>query len=287
MSVHGTYTTRTAALNARRASARPGGSAPSWLSVLTLVLLLAILGVGGTLAWVRLTGGARDSAAVRRIVTAERAYWQNASPQAATATDGKKKRKKPGVKPAPSTAALNEGVVPILQLQGKYTMASLKEDNQRLNDKLATFAPADVYITIDTANNHLYLKNGQKMLLDALCSTGSYTQLTAADGRKWFFHTPRGQFKVQRKIKNPVWVKPDWGFVEEGKPIPGAKHESRFEPYVMGDYALAFGNGYYIHGTLYRRLIGESVTHGCVRLGDEELETVFNTAPVGTPIFIY
>jgi len=55
----------------------------------------------------------------------------------------------------------------------------------------------------------------------------------------------------------------------------------------MGDYAMGFGNGYYIHGTLYRRLLGQSVTHGCVRLGDQELEQVYNTAPIGTPIFIY
>ena len=51
--------------------------------------------------------------------------------------------------------------------------------------------------------------------------------------------------------------------------------------------ALSFGNGYYIHGTLYRRLLGQRVTHGCVRLGDNELEQVYRTAPTGTPIFIY
>lgn len=287
MSVQGTYTTRTAALDARRQSARPGGAGVSWLSIFSLLLFLLVLGAGGTLAWVKLAGGQKDAAAVKRIVSAERAYWKAANPEPTAAADGKKKKKKATAKPAQNNNVLNEGIVPVLQMQGKYTLSSLKEDNQRLNDKLSTFAPAGAYIIVDTANNHLYLKEGQKVLLDALCSTGSYTELAAADGRKWFFHTPRGQFKVQRKIKNPVWVKPDWGFVEEGEPIPGARHESRFEPYVMGDYALAFGNGYYIHGTLYRRLLGQSVTHGCVRLGDQELETVFNTAPVGTPIFIY
>ena len=39
---------------------------------------------------------------------------------------------------------------------------------------------------------------------------------------------------------------------------------------MMGDYALGIGSGYFIHGTLYKRLLGRNVSHGCVRLGDED-----------------
>ena len=40
----------------------------------------------------------------------------------------------------------------------------------------------------------------------------------------------------------------------------------RVEQGVLGEYALGFGKGYFIHGTLYTRLLGKNVTHGCIRL---------------------
>jgi len=61
----------------------------------------------------------------------------------------------------------------------------------------------------------------------------------------------------------PSWVKPDWAFIEEGEDIP-KNYYDRIEEGVLGDYALEIGNGYFIHGTLYTRLLGKSVTHGCI-----------------------
>jgi len=56
---------------------------------------------------------------------------------------------------------------------------------------------------------------------------------------------------------------------------------------VLGDYALSLGDGYLIHGTLYQRYLGLPVTHGCVRLGDKELEIVYQALKVGSKVFIY
>ena len=83
-----------------------------------------------------------------------------------------------------------------------------------------------------------------------------------------------------------MWRKPDWAFIEEGKQPP-ENPAARLEEGVLGDYALAFGNGYFIHGTLYTRLIGKNVTHGCIRLGDRDLETLFKRVRLGTPVFIF
>jgi lipoprotein-anchoring transpeptidase ErfK/SrfK len=55
----------------------------------------------------------------------------------------------------------------------------------------------------------------------------------------------------------------------------------------LGDYALGFGDGFFIHGTLYSRLLGRNVTHGCVRVGDKDLKDVFQVVPMGTKIYIY
>ena len=100
------------------------------------------------------------------------------------------------------------------------------------------------------------------------------------------FETPRGVHRVQGKARDPVWKKPDWAFVEEGLPIPRDPRE-RFDPASLGDYALYLGDGYLIHGTLYQRLLGRSVTHGCVRLGDDDLEAVYRAAGIGTRVYIW
>jgi L,D-transpeptidase YbiS len=140
---------------------------------------------------------------------------------------------------------------------------------------------------IDTANNRLFVRERDRLMLEAVCSTGSGIRLReGASGRAWEFETPRGSFRVRHKIRAPLWVKPDWAFVEEGKPIPDRRSD-RFEAGVLGDYALDLGDGYLIHGTLYERLLGRSVTHGCVRLGDQDLERVFEVARVGTPVFVF
>jgi lipoprotein-anchoring transpeptidase ErfK/SrfK len=120
-----------------------------------------------------------------------------------------------------------------------------------------------------------------------VCSAGSGMVLREEQGsRVWVFDTPRGVFHVLSKIENPVWKKPDWAFVEEGEPIP-ADPADRIEYGMLGEYALYFGNGFMIHGTLYERLLGRSVTHGCIRLGRDDLRTLYRNAPVGTPIYIF
>jgi L,D-transpeptidase YbiS len=55
----------------------------------------------------------------------------------------------------------------------------------------------------------------------------------------------------------------------------------------LGDYALYIGDGFIIHGTLFKSLLGRRVTHGCIRLGDEDLEFVYKHAPIGTRVYLY
>jgi L,D-transpeptidase YbiS len=111
--------------------------------------------------------------------------------------------------------------------------------------------------------------------------------LEGNDGKKWFFKTPKGQFRILNKVKDPVWIKPDWAFVEDGLPIPPRNHPDRYEYGTLGDYALSLGQGYLIHGTLYQRFLGLPVTHGCIRLGDKDLETVYKNLDIGSRVYIY
>jgi L,D-transpeptidase YbiS len=109
---------------------------------------------------------------------------------------------------------------------------------------------------------------------------------TGGKNRQWVFDTPRGRFEVLTLLRNPVWAKPDWAFVEDGQPIP-RNPADRLESGTLGEYALYFGNGFMIHGTLYERLLGRAVSHGCIRVGRDDLRKVWANARIGMHIYIY
>jgi L,D-transpeptidase ErfK/SrfK len=167
-------------------------------------------------------------------------------------------------------------------------LGALRARHAALKRQLQQQAPAGPYIIVDTARNRLYVKQRDLVLLNALASTGSGTILDnpGRPGARWVFDTPRGEYTIQSRLTNPVWVKPDWAFLEEGIDIPKDPAE-RIEAGILGEYALGFGKGYFIHGTLYKRLLGKNVTHGCIRLSDEDLKAVYRLTTLGTQVMIF
>jgi L,D-transpeptidase YbiS len=170
---------------------------------------------------------------------------------------------------------------------GKMSLNALKARNSALRQRLKSLTPDEIYIVIDTGRNMLYLKRGDRTIRETVISAGSGSILKDPAGkRQWIFDTPRGEYHVKTKYIAPAWTKPDWAFLEEGEAIPKDPRK-RVEEGVLGDYAIGFGNGYFIHGTLYTRLLGRNVTHGCIRVGDRDLKTVYSAAGVGTRIYIF
>jgi lipoprotein-anchoring transpeptidase ErfK/SrfK len=171
---------------------------------------------------------------------------------------------------------------------GTIDQASLESDISKLQAKLDKLTPTDAYIIINTSENHFYLYQGKQQIRNGLCSTGKHERLVSEERQKeYVFYTPQGVKTVKGKQKNPVWAKPNWAFIEDGMPIPPPGDPSRFESGTLGAYKLTLGDGYMIHGTIYKRFIGQSVTHGCVRLLDEDLEAVYNTLQIGSKVYIY
>jgi len=56
---------------------------------------------------------------------------------------------------------------------------------------------------------------------------------------------------------------------------------------VLGTRRLELGDGYGIHGTDHPESIGQSVSHGRVRLRNEDIERLYPMVAVGTPVYIY
>jgi lipoprotein-anchoring transpeptidase ErfK/SrfK len=169
----------------------------------------------------------------------------------------------------------------------EQSLRVLQAKNRQLAERLKSYSPYGSYILVDTAENRLYLKQGTKVLREAVVSCGSGEILEEPGGkRKWLFDTPRGEFSVQSKLVDPTWIKPDWAFIEEGEKVP-KNFNDRIDQDSLGDFALGFGNSYFIHGTLYTRLLGRNVTHGCIRVGDDDLKAIFQKAVLGTKIYIF
>ncbi|HKR62853.1 MAG TPA: L,D-transpeptidase [Thermoanaerobaculia bacterium] len=141
-------------------------------------------------------------------------------------------------------------------------------------------------ITIDVSTNQAYLFRDGQLVRKSSAATGSDKVLRK--GRSvWWFRTPRGKHQVVRKIKDPVWNKPDWAFVEEGKPIPPPDSPLREERGTMGKYALDLGERVMIHGTNDPKSIGRRVSHGCIRLPNDMLTLLWNQVEVGTEVYIF
>jgi hypothetical protein len=55
----------------------------------------------------------------------------------------------------------------------------------------------------------------------------------------------------------------------------------------LGRYRLDLGEGYLIHGTPHTESVGEPSSHGCMRLGDEDIAWLYEHVPVGTTVYTY
>lgn len=166
-------------------------------------------------------------------------------------------------------------------------LKKIQQETENSERKMKRLLPGRDYLIINTIENKIFLYSRDKLIHEGVCSTGSYILLKAGADQQWIFQTPKGMFSIKGKITSPVWKKPDWAFIEEGLPVPSANSHLRFEAGVLGDYALSLGDGYLIHGTLYQRFLGLPVTHGCVRLGDEDLEKVYRAMHIGSKVYIF
>lgn len=168
----------------------------------------------------------------------------------------------------------------------KKQLSLMSKNIQQLSKKYNTYTSGQSYIVINTTDNRFFLYKNKKLIREGLCSSGA-NKILQTEKKNYLFKTPKGKFSITGKRKNPYWHRSDWDFIEQGIPVPPKDDPSRWEEGVLGDYALDLVDGYMIHGTIWKRLMGMPVTHGCVRLGDEDLEIVYNTLNIGSKVYIF
>jgi hypothetical protein len=77
--------------------------------------------------------------------------------------------------------------------------------------------------------------------------------------------TPRGTYRINSVIWNPWWHPPKSKWARGEKPTPPGPNNP------MGRVKINFAPLYYIHGTLYEDRLGAPASHGCIRMGKEDL----------------
>ncbi len=166
------------------------------------------------------------------------------------------------------------------------------------------------YLIIDTNQNRFHLRRGGLLVRSGYCGTGKgWTENDS--GLVWNFSTPRGIRYVVKKGENPYWYRPDWYWLEQDlrPPRPGEDvlipdslswdeqivfyNDSltstervwvRAVPGALGNFKVDLGGGILLHYGVGR---GRNVSHGCIRLGNSDLEAIYRALPVGAPVLIY
>lgn len=141
-------------------------------------------------------------------------------------------------------------------------------------------------VLVSLKEHRLYVVEGDRVIWSAQVGTGTGARLAGGDGT-WEFSTPRGRFQVMFKEENPVWILPDWVFVERGEPTPPPGSPERRVEGALGDAALYLGGEIAIHGTDQPELLGQDVSHGCIRISNEDVRRLYQELEVGTPVVIY
>jgi hypothetical protein len=95
------------------------------------------------------------------------------------------------------------------------TVLALSHQIASANQEIVDLRDSEQTIVVSTAENKVYVRRNGETVFEAVCSTGKGDVMI--DGRKWSFSTPIGKFKILSKEENPVWVPPDWHYLEEAK----------------------------------------------------------------------
>lgn len=141
-------------------------------------------------------------------------------------------------------------------------------------------------VRISLEDHRLYVVEGERVVWSARIGTGTGARLEGA-GQAWDFSTPPGRYRVQLKERDPVWILPDWHFVERGEPVPPADSPRRRAEGELGAAALYLGHEIAIHGTDRPDLLGDDVSHGCIRMSNEDVLRLYEELEVGAPVIIH
>jgi lipoprotein-anchoring transpeptidase ErfK/SrfK len=138
-------------------------------------------------------------------------------------------------------------------------------------------APKEPYLLLKLGERRLYVMD------DPSAPPAGYP---VAIGRpQW--PTPTGKFQINQMIENPDFVVFDFSNPERskdrGRIAPGINN-----PLGLRWIGFAYDHGWAIgfHGTQKTEVLGQAVSHGCVRMSNPDVVNVFPRVKLGTPVIV-
>ncbi len=152
---------------------------------------------------------------------------------------------------------------------------AVRADLRRIQPKVSTKRLAEKYPVILTVERSRYRIN----LFRKLKKVKTYPIAVGQAG----LETPAGRYKITNKAVNPSWSVPNspWAGSLAGTVVPGGIPSNPLKARWLGIY-----DGVGVHGTDARYSIGSNASHGCIRMLVEDVVTLYDQVPVGTPIYI-
>ena len=143
---------------------------------------------------------------------------------------------------------------------------------------------------LDASSTYLLLRLAERRLYLVRYDDRSETPFTemesfpVAIGRKGY-ETPTGVFAITDKKEDPDFVRFDWN---DPSRVFGRIPAGPDNPLGRRWIGFASGPGWQIgfHGTPRPELLGQAVSHGCVRMRNEDVVRVYDQVRVGTVVIV-
>lgn len=199
------------------------------------------------------------------------------------------------------------------------SLAAMSDTIAQLERRTAALVPSDKpYLVVSIEERRVWYLQGNDTLFTAPVAVGSGATLVVG-GKTRRFQTPRGKMSITHKQRDPIWVPPDWHYIEiarkrglrvvnmsnaapnalAGYPagqepisdgtiyIPPYGSPQRQHKGVLGVAKLEMYDGYYFHGTQNEASVGSAASHGCIRMLKDDILWMYDNVPVGTEVYIY
>ena len=206
----------------------------------------------------------------------------------------------------------------IRQKEAELTRSVAERDHELAKKEDELVPPNQPYLVVSLAERRVLYIQGTDTIFRAPVAIGSGTTVVI-DGVTRRVQTPRGKMAITEKELDPVWVPPNWYYVEVARrrglgivdlsnaspnalagypagqvPIRGGNviippwgSPQRQYRGKLGAAKLEMYDGYYFHGTDNPSSVGDAASHGCLRMHRDDILWMYGNVPVGTPVYIY
>jgi lipoprotein-anchoring transpeptidase ErfK/SrfK len=136
--------------------------------------------------------------------------------------------------------------------------------------------PGYPYLRLSLAERRVYLIEAEGKPPESF--------LVAIGRKPW--ETPVGKFRINQMVKDPDWVVVD--FNNPDKPSRLRVPPGPNNPMGLRWISFASAHGWEVgfHGTSKEQLLGQAVSHGCVRMKNSDVVKVYDKVKLGTTVIV-